>query len=132
MAPDIETPGATPTDPLQAALLRLAICCGDGDAVRRCLDEGADPNGRDAAGNSPFMLAASLGQAQLCAVLLARGADPTPENRDAAEASAPADPASAEAEPTIAVEAFSDRAYRIAKALLAANAPARPVRAPAV
>jgi Ankyrin repeat len=157
--PDIETPGAPAPDPLQAALLRLAICCGDRDAVRQCLDEGADPNGCDATGASPLVLAASLGQTQMCDLLLERGASLMLGNRDAQAiraASAPSrfdilpryepmptyeapssplmeeapsvEPPPLHEERAMEVEAFSDRAYRIAKALLAANPRARPVR----
>ena len=127
MAPHIDMPGAGTFDPLQAALLRLAICCGDVESVRRCLGAGADPNGCDAAGQSPLALAAALGQARVCEMLLAHGAEPPAETRPAASAVAPA---WAEAPPQVAPEAFSDRAYRIAKALLAANPASESPRPP--
>src|SRR6187401_3227265 len=47
---------------------------GDEGRALRMLDEGADPNQRDARGLTPLMWAAALGQIELATWLLDRGA----------------------------------------------------------
>ena len=68
-------------DSLDPALIELANALldaareGDAATVRAFLDRGAPANLRDAAGNSPLMLAAYHGHANLVTELAARGAD---------------------------------------------------------
>ena len=63
------------------ALFRLALATGAAPLVTAQLKRGADPNGRDAAGNTPLILAASRGRADICRLLLLEGADPGLANR---------------------------------------------------
>jgi len=73
-------------DSLDPQLIELANALldaarqGDAETVRAFLDRGAPANLRDAAGNSPLMLAAYHGHAALVTELAARGADVDPLN----------------------------------------------------
>jgi Ankyrin repeats (many copies) len=49
----------------------------DGTAVKELLDDGKSPNSRQKDGLTPLMIAASNGDADIAAMLLAKGADPT-------------------------------------------------------
>lgn len=60
-------------------LLRAATQ-GDAAAVRRLLEEGADPNARDAEGRTPLMAAAKDGDLDIVSQLLDKGADPNIES----------------------------------------------------
>jgi ankyrin repeat protein len=53
-----------------------AVAKNDLDAIRRLLQEGEDPNVKDADGRTALMHAAIGGNAELIAVLLQNGADP--------------------------------------------------------
>src|SRR5215468_7428486 len=52
-----------------------ALRSGDIRQIRLLLDKGASPNARDAAGNTPLMLAAVYGDVQAVRLLLDRGAE---------------------------------------------------------
>ena len=49
----------------------------DRAAVKELLDDGKSPNARQKDGMTPLMIAASYGDADIAAMLLAKGADPT-------------------------------------------------------
>lgn len=59
---------------------------GNARALRAALDGGASPNARDAAGNTPLLLAAAYGDAPSLQLLLERGADVNATNRAGATA----------------------------------------------
>lgn len=63
--------GAKPDDVLMAAALE-----GDADRVSRALRAGANTEGRDAAGRTPLLLAASGDHIDSARILVAHGADP--------------------------------------------------------
>ena len=55
----------------------VAAFCGQLSTVETLLAAGAKVNEPNAAGQTALMLAASVGQAQMCDLLLRKGADPT-------------------------------------------------------
>ena len=57
--------------------LNEAVASNDLIAAERILKQGRDTNKRDALGFTPLMVAAGLGNVQMCQLLLAGGADPT-------------------------------------------------------
>ena len=63
-------------------LLMHAAFEGDLDRVIRLLDEGSDPNARDAGGDTALMFAAMRGHFLIVKVLLAHGADPLARARN--------------------------------------------------
>lgn len=75
---DVAPPPTTRDDILRYAL-RAAAGGGSADAVAWLLDRGADVNGHPDA--TPLHLAALRGHADVCDLLLARGADPTVRDR---------------------------------------------------
>jgi len=56
--------------------LKTATVMGDGAAVKELLDDGKDPNARQADGITPLMIAASRNDLVIATMLLAGGADP--------------------------------------------------------
>ncbi len=64
-----------------AVELATAIRGGDVRTVRRLLDDGADVNARDAAGNTPLILAAFYAGPECVELLLERGADVNAANK---------------------------------------------------
>jgi uncharacterized protein len=62
--------------------LMLAAFDGDLDLVIRLLDEGSDPNARDAGGDTALMFAAMRGHFLIVKLLLAHGADPLASARN--------------------------------------------------
>ena len=63
-------------------LLMHAAFAGDLDRVIRLLDEGSDPNARDAGGDTALMFAAMGGHFLIVKLLLAHGADPLAHARN--------------------------------------------------
>lgn len=57
--------------------LVTATVMGDGAAVKELLDDGKDPNVRQADGKTPLMVAASRNDLAIATLLLAKGADPS-------------------------------------------------------
>jgi ankyrin repeat protein len=55
--------------------LHEAAFCGDVQAARRLLDQGADPNGVDRDGYTPLMESLSVGNTSMAEYLISRGAD---------------------------------------------------------
>lgn len=53
-----------------------AVWMGDFSSARALLDDGKDPNARDADGNTALMIAATRGDTDLARMLLVRGANP--------------------------------------------------------
>jgi len=66
---------AKPAASLQASL-KTAINKGDLVSVKRLLKKGADPNVLAKDGKTPLILAVELERTEICAALLAKGADP--------------------------------------------------------
>lgn len=64
-------------------LFKLAVLAGAEAAIRFHLRRGDDINATDADGRSPLFLAALKGNAQLCSLLLAEGADPLLPDKEA-------------------------------------------------
>ena len=77
---------AVPVSP--AARLLAAITRKDAAQVRLALKDGADPNGTNEEATSMLALAASLGSAQICGLLIDRGAKLDPDRGDDPLASA--------------------------------------------
>lgn len=67
---------SVPTEPL-TALLRLAAQTGSVAGIRARLDKGDAVNGRDAAGRTALMIAATHGHGDVCSTLLELGAHAT-------------------------------------------------------
>jgi hypothetical protein len=63
-----------------AATLRRSAASGDLASLRTLLDEGADADGRDAAGRTALLLAVMQGHAAAVDLLLAHGANPNAED----------------------------------------------------
>jgi uncharacterized protein len=63
-------------------LLMHAAFEGDLDMVLRLLDEGSDPNAKDAGGDTALMFAAMRGHFLVVKMLLAHGADPMERARN--------------------------------------------------
>jgi ankyrin repeat protein len=68
--------------------LHAAVAGRNAEAVGALLDAGADPNGRQQAGYTPLMGAASAGRVDIVDLLLARGADPALVSDDGRNAAA--------------------------------------------
>jgi len=69
---------ASPSPAAQTAInpdFQSALRSGDVRKLRSALDQGASPNARDAAGNTPLMLAAAYGDVASMKLLLDRGAE---------------------------------------------------------
>ena len=76
-------PAEEPTLPLgdRWTPLHLAAECGDETELAALLAGGADPNARDARGNTPLHLAARCGELEVAHLLLDGGADPALRNK---------------------------------------------------
>jgi uncharacterized protein len=77
-------PGVTPINARDVSTgegaLHIVIKRGDSTYLRYLLQRGADPNLRDGRGNTPLLLAAQLGQADLVPILTAARANPNLAN----------------------------------------------------
>jgi RNA polymerase primary sigma factor len=89
----------------------MAVLAGVEPAVRMHLQKGDDPNGRDGAGMTPLMLAASKNKDVVCMLLLSSGADPELVNFEGRDAL------------TIARGVFATSAVNVLEALISKEKP---------